>query len=216
MHRISLSLILLITLLAAFLVAGEVFKAGWKGEVLSAKSKVMEEEDKLLEETRKREVAFSELKKYPYFEPKSLSLHLSSGKEITLALEKIDLDQAGELQAPSSWQSAGWYLSSAKPGQQGTVIIDGHYDTNTGAPAAFWVLKSANPNDTVSIKDELGRDFTYKIVDIFFVDIQDPQRSQVLQDSGKAELILITCGGVWDEKEGTYNKRLVVKAQLVS
>src|SRR3989344_622556 len=208
MHKISLAIVLLITLLVSSLVASEVFKASWKGDVLSAKA------EELNREGEQRKLAFAELKKYPYYAPALLSLHFSQSKNF--ALEKIDLDENGELQTTSSWDGAGWYRGSAKPGQMGAVIIDGHYDTDTASPAAFWVLKSAKLNDKVSIKDELGRDFTYRVVDIFFVDIQDPQRIQVFQESDKAELILITCGGVWNEKEGTYNKRLVVKAELVS
>ncbi len=206
MHRTLLAITLLIVLFSLYLVGSEVFYKGGRN-VLGIKAGKSETNSY----TEQAANIFSELKEYPYVPPESVSLQNKIFK-----VEKIGLKNDGELQAPSSWETTGWYTRSAKPGQMGAIIIDGHYDTDTASPAAFWVLKSAKLNDKVSIKDELGRDFTYRVVNIFFVDIQDPQRIQVFQESGKAELILITCGGVWNEKEGTYNKRLVVKAELVS
>ena len=96
------------------------------------------------------------------------------------------------------------------------VIIDGHYDTNTGAPAAFWPLKNIGVNDKVILKDKLNRNFTYEVTNAFYVDIDDPNRLQVFEESDNPTLTLITCGGIWDYSSGTYNKRLVVKAKLVS
>ncbi len=195
------------------MVEGQIFYEGGRS-VLGAKAEDLDASNV----TEEAAAVFSELKKYPYSPPVLLSLNLSETQRAVLnisTIEKVGLEDDGQLQAPSSWEKAGWYTASAKLGQNGVVVIDGHYDTDTGVPAAFWALKSVNVNDTFVLKDELGRDFSYRVVDIFFVDIQDPQRKQIFQESGKAELILITCGGVWDPAENTYNKRLVVKAELV-
>ena len=163
-----------------------------------------------------REVsAFEDLKNPLYFTPQELDLNIK-GKSTKLEVEEIGLDGNDQLGVPQKWQSAGWYRKSAKPGEKGTVIIDGHYDTNTGNPAAFWALKSIGVNDKVILKDKLNRSFTYKVTNTFNVDIDDPNRLQVFEESNNPTLTLITCGGVWDYTSGTYNKRLVVKANLVS
>ena len=204
MHRLYLGIISLVTVVVVAFVVYEVFNTGSNSEVLSSSSRVSEAAE-----------VFNELKEYPYYEPPLLSLEIPNQDISILEVENIGLESDGQLQTPSTWSTAGWYVASAKPGQQGMVVIDGHYDTDTGQPAAFWELKNINLSDKVSLQDERGRTFTYKVSDIFFVDIQDPQRKQVFQESGKAELVLITCGGVWDPVENTYNKRLVVKAELL-
>ncbi len=158
--------------------------------------------------------AFSELKKYPFYSPTLLSFEINEFKN-SINIEHVGLETDGQLQAPESWENAGWYAASAKPGQQGLVVMDGHYDTDKGQPAAFWGLKNIKLNDKVVLQDEMGKDFSYTVVDIFYVDIQDPQRNRIFQESDKVELILITCGGVWDSVENTYNKRLVIKAELL-
>lgn len=163
-----------------------------------------------------REVsAFEDLKNPLFFTPKELNLNIS-GKNIKLEVEEIGLDENDQLEVPQSWDNVGWYRKSAKPGENGNVIIDGHYDNNNGLPAAFWPLKNIRVNDTVILKDKLNRSFTYEVIDTFYVDIDDPERLQVFKESDNPTLTLITCGGIWDYTSGTYNKRLVVKANLLA
>ncbi len=158
--------------------------------------------------------AFRDLKEGGYFEPISVSLDPSSDGNIKL--EKLSLETDGKLQVPSVWENAGWYKRSAKAGQVGNVVIVGHYDTGKGIPAAFGGLKNLKVNDTVILHDELRRNFSYRVVDLFYVGIQDPQRTHVFEETDRAELTLMTCGGVWDPTAGTYDKRFVVRAELVS
>lgn len=157
--------------------------------------------------------AFRELKEPLYFDPKSL-MFTTNSRETSLKVIEVGLGDSGQLETPPNWTDAGWYYKSARPGEKGNVIIDGHYDNNVGFPAAFWALKSIKVNDKVILKDKLNRSFTYKVTDTFYVDIDDPERLQVFKESDNPILTLITCGGVWDYKSGTYNKRLVVRAEL--
>lgn len=160
--------------------------------------------------------AFEDLKEPLYFEPKILILNFSSEENKKINVEEVGLDSSHQLETPRSWQNAGWYTKSVKPGEKGNVVIDGHYDTNTGLPAAFWALKYIKVNDKVILKDKLNRSFEYEVIDTHYVDIKDPKRLQVFEKSNNPTLTLITCGGVWDYKDNTYNKRLVIKAKLVS
>jgi len=157
-----------------------------------------------------QDLAFSDLKRPLYYKPEVLAIN---GVEIPI--EGIGLTIEGKLDVPGSWNYAGWYVKGAKVGEEGNLIVDGHYDTDGGLPAAFWGLKNVNLNDTVMVKDEKGRAFTYKIFDIFYVDITDSQRTDVFKDTSDAQLTLVTCGGIWDIGKGMYNKRLVVKALLL-
>lgn len=144
-----------------------------------------------------------------YLPPKILKF-----KEKTLDVEEVGVEEGGFLGVPSSWHTAGWYRDSAKPGEEGNIIMDGHYDTNTGAPGAFWELKDLQIGDKVFLVDALGRKFEYLVTQKFYVDIKDPQRARVFEGDKSRQLTLITCGGVWDYASNTYNKRLVIKAEF--
>ena len=145
--------------------------------------------------------------------PTSISI---KERNISADIVEVGLQTDGTLGTPKKWNEAGWYTKGAKPGEEGNVIINAHFDDNLGRPAAFWQLKNATVGDTVLLEDSLGRQYAYQIVDSLLVDINDPDRLKVLEDTdGKSELTLITCGGVWLPGKSTYDKRLVVKAELI-
>jgi len=137
---------------------------------------------------------------------------------IDIEIVSVGVDEEGHLEAPKNWNEAGWYKKGAKPSEPGNLLINAHYDDTSGRPAAFWKLKNINVGDKVSVLDSYGRTFDYRVSDVSYVDINDPNRSEVFEDGeeGKPILTLITCGGVWSVSEGTYSKRLVVTAELIS
>ena len=136
--------------------------------------------------------------------------------QIDVNVQEVGVEEDGTLSVPSNWQDAGWYINSAKSGEIGNVIIDGHYDTNTGSPAAFWNLKNLKIGDTVIVTDGLGRDFSYRVSEIFYVAINDPDRLDIFASADKPILTLITCGGLWLPGKGTYSSRLVIRSQLIA
>jgi len=144
-----------------------------------------------------------------YLPPKTVTF-----KEKTLDIEDVGVEEDGFLGVPSGWFTAGWYKDSARAGEQGNIVLDGHYDTNTGAPGAFWELKDLQIGDKVLLTDALGRKFEYAVTQKSYIAITDPERAKVFDSTQAKELTLITCGGVWDYASGTYNKRLVIKAEF--
>jgi len=138
----------------------------------------------------------------------------SDQKIIDADMVTVNLTSEGQLETPSDWSIVGWYERSAKVGEEGNALVNGHYDDNYGRPAAFFNLKSLEVNDTVYLVDSFGRNFVYRITEIFHVSIYDKDRVTRVLESEGSFLTLITCGGVWTPSEGTYSNRLVVKAQL--
>ena len=133
--------------------------------------------------------------------------------DLDLNLVPVGLDENGVMETPENWQEGGWYIRGGKPGETKNLIINGHYDTNTGARAAFFDLAKLKYGDVVEVKDEYGRIFTYKVVVLSYLDVKDPSRLEVLEnEENKSTLTLITCGGDYLQGSG-YDKRLVVKAE---
>ncbi len=131
-------------------------------------------------------------------------------------LVEVAVESDGSLGTPKEWNVAGWYRKSAKVGASGNLIIVGHYDDNFGRPAAFWGLKNLKVGDTVYVADEFDRVYSYQVTDVFYIDMSDPDRLDVLSNEEESSsLTLITCGGVWVPNQGTYNRRLVVQAEII-
>uniref|UniRef100_A0A7C4TPI9 Class F sortase n=1 Tax=candidate division WWE3 bacterium TaxID=2053526 RepID=A0A7C4TPI9_UNCKA len=153
---------------------------------------------------------FAELKKPVFYDPVEMAFLDTKAR-----IENLTLTEDQTLDVPKDWFNAGWYINSSKPGEDGNMIIDGHYDTDQAMPAAFWGLKNLKVNDTVTLRDAFDREFVYKVRSIWYVDINDPDRTLIFERTSRPELTLVTCGGVWDSNANTYSKRLVVKADLV-
>lgn len=170
----------------------------------------------LVEDTTEEEItAFQYIKAPKYSDPVTLILKGETfEKEISIVEVGVAAD--GALEVPGEWNEAGWFKKSSKPGETGNMILDGHYDTNYGTPAAFWELKYLKIGDTLGILDNYGNLYEYKVYETFLVDLSDPDKLEVYEDSEmSAEVTLITCSGVWLPGESTYSKRLVIKGELI-
>lgn len=113
-----------------------------------------------------------------------------------------------------SWNNAAWYNLGPRPGQAGSAVIAGHYDTTAGAPAIFYNLSELLPGDDIHLIDVTSKTITFKVAnvrnypyDLFPVD-------EVFNDPSGHKLNLITCSGTWSYALQTYTDRLVVYAVL--
>ena len=196
-------------LLTAFLFGG-----GYLAYTRGLLSDFIKKKEVVIEQPAQEQASVFEPVMKPIFMP---PVHISiKERNISADIVEVGLQADGTLDTPKKWNEAGWYKNGAKPGEEGNVIINAHFDDNLGRPAAFWQLKNATVGDTVLLEDSLGRLYAYQIVDSFLIDINDPDRLKVLRETeGKSELTLITCGGIWLPGKSTYDKRLVVRAELI-
>jgi LPXTG-site transpeptidase (sortase) family protein len=155
---------------------------------------------------------FTDLLKPHYGFPKKLVI---AAVDIKIDLISVGVGADGVMETPDSWSNGGWYRRSAKPGEPGNLIINAHYDDNTGSPAAFYSLKNINVGDKVLVVDSYGKVFLYSTTDVFLVDIDAPDKLDVLSsEESRAHMTMITCGGFWVSSKSTYSQRLVVTAEL--
>jgi len=120
---------------------------------------------------------------------------------------------ANQLQAPTDYTSVGWDSESGNVGTVGTVIMDGHYDSKIGA-AVFFNLKDLSINDEVKVYSVNGKYLIYRVVDMILYDRFTAPTSEIFSNDKKKRLNLITCGGTFNRKLGSYNQRLVVYTVL--
>lgn len=133
---------------------------------------------------------------------------------ISSDLERLGLDADGVIQAPSRWETAGWFRGGPRPGEQGPAVILGHVDSTSG-PAVFYRLRDVERGDRVRVTRADGS------VAVFEVDRmeQHPKArfptADVYFPTLEPSLRLVTCGGDFDRSAGSYRDNLVVFATLV-
>ncbi|UUN27583.1 class F sortase [Streptomyces sp. FIT100] len=129
----------------------------------------------------------------------------------------LGLSPTGQLNSPpvNNNNLVGWYKDGPTPGERGTAIVAGHFDTMTG-PAVFVGLSELKPGRMVDITREDGTIATFKVDSVETFDKKTFPSARVYDDTPQALLRLITCAGEYDKSAKDYNQNLVVFAHLES
>ncbi|MEU2154569.1 class F sortase [Streptomyces sp. NPDC019396] len=129
----------------------------------------------------------------------------------------LTLAASGQLNAPPSNDKnlVGWYNGGATPGERGTAIVAGHFDTKTG-PAVFVNLSALKKGSKVEITRADGKVATFKVDSVESFSKAKFPNARVYNDASTAQLRLITCGGQYDHKVKDYKENVVVFAHLES
>ena len=111
-----------------------------------------------------------------------------------------------------SWLQAqvGWLSGTAYPTWKGNSVLTAHVTNADGEPGVFSRLKALGVGEYVFVHNS-GYRYTYKVVSNAFV---QPNDASVMKHEEKSFLTLITCD-TYNEKTGTYLRRVAVRAVLV-
>ncbi|MEV0928615.1 class F sortase [Streptomyces spongiicola] len=127
------------------------------------------------------------------------------------------LDPTGAVEPPpfATPGAVGWFGTGTRPGAAGAALFVGHVDTRT-EPAVFYGLSAVRPGETVRVTRADGSVAVFTIDDVQVVsrDRFDARKVYGVHRPGRAELRLITCGGTYDKKAGSYTANVVVSAYL--
>ena len=161
-------------------------------------------------------------------EQMKLAWKVAADKPRFLSIEKLGIDRArvlevgitnsGRLQTPDGIFDVGWYRSSGKPGQGGTLLIDGH----NGGPTMEGVFKhlpELEIGDIITIERGDGKFYKYEVVENEEVPLSsaDGMMAKMMTSPtpGKESLSLISCTGAWSQVQATYLSRQFLRATLV-
>lgn len=146
-------------------------------------------------------------------EPKYISLPTISAQGF---IQKVSIDQNGQIATPNNVNLAGWYVNSAAPGQPGLSIIVGHVDGYT-SPGIFLHLNKLQPGTAFTLQLGNGTILTYSVMQVTAVDASSAVSVLFSQNpSVKSQLNLITCGGTFNSAARSYEQRIIVSAKLLS
>lgn len=133
---------------------------------------------------------------------------------VETAIESVGMNEKGEMAVPQEDMNVAWYNLGYKPGENGSAVIAGHFDTKTGDPAVFYNLNGLRDGDKIIITYPNGKDYTFLVTDSALYPYNNFPLERVFNTKGEATLNLITCDGVFDTASRTYSQRRVVFATL--
>jgi LPXTG-site transpeptidase (sortase) family protein len=144
----------------------------------------------------------------PAYDAMSLTLEIPVIK-VKTSIAGVQLKKVGW---DVSWlqDQVGWLNGTAYPTWKGNSVITAHVVNADGKPGVFYGLKYLGVGEYVFVYNS-GYRYTYKVVSNEFV---QPDDMTVLRHEEKSYLTLVTCDS-FDEKTGTYLRRVAVRALLV-
>ena len=126
--------------------------------------------------------------------------------------DHVGLTPLGEVDVPKDPANVGWYNHGPRPGEQGNAVIDGHFGWRDGLPAVFDDVHKLQKGDKLYIEDEKGLTVTFVVRELQTFGQTESVPNVFIPNDKKAHLNLITCHGVWNNKQRSYPDRLVVFA----
>jgi sortase (surface protein transpeptidase) len=129
---------------------------------------------------------------------------------------QVGATNSGALGTPSNVYDTAWYTGSAKPGQPGATLIDGHVSSWT-THGVFYGIKILVGGDIIQIIRGDGTVLQYQVVktQVYSSDNVDMRAAIMPITAGKPGLNLITCTGKVKSGTSQFNQRVVVFAQQI-
>ncbi|GIG91804.1 class F sortase [Plantactinospora endophytica] len=129
----------------------------------------------------------------------------------------LGLNSDGMVQVPplAKAELAGWYQLGPTPGEPGNSVIVGHVDSKEIGPAVFFRLGALLPGDTIEVIRRDGSLATFAVDGVKSYPKRAFPTELVYGPSEAPGLRLVTCGGDFDERTGSYPDNIIAFAKLV-
>ena len=115
------------------------------------------------------------------------------------------------LALPASGRT-GWWDGGPRPGEDGRAVIVGHLDSRNG-PDVFAKAHELGEGDPILVRDDAGVSHRYEVVGVTRVKKADFPTADVYGPAPRPVLVLVTCGGPYDESSGHYRDNVLVYAR---
>ena len=117
------------------------------------------------------------------------------------------------MENPLGPEDVAWYDFTARPGEGGNAVLSGHVDYRDYGPAVFAKLKDLGTGDVVEVYGVDGSPFFYAVTALASYAAETAPAADILADTGRDMLTLITCDGTFRGPGQGYSQRLIVRAE---
>jgi LPXTG-site transpeptidase (sortase) family protein len=135
--------------------------------------------------------------------------------KVNALIEQVGQTPAGLMGVPEFANNVAWYKLGARPGEEGSAVIDGHVVGLNGEKGVFYDLQDLKPGDEIMVINNQTGVVVFVVQELRVYDPSADASTVFSSNDGKAHLNLITCQGPWDELISGYTQRLVVFADLI-
>jgi hypothetical protein len=144
--------------------------------------------------------------------PPAPPVRFALGSGATAPVVPVGVQSNGGLEVPENPGQVGWWVGSAPAGATaGSTVLAGHVDSADYGPGTFAALRTVAVGTRVTLTDTFGGKHDYRVAARRTFGKYDLPRD-VFTVPGAPRLVLLTCGGPFDEDAGRYRDNIVVYA----
>ncbi len=147
----------------------------------------------------------------PHLGPRPIKITIATigvrGRVVPVGVEA----GTGDVAVPADVDTVGWYRFGPTPGTAGSAVLLGHVDSRTQGLGVFFRLRELVPGDIVHVDLADGSRASFRVVARRSYPKSDLP-TNLFDRSGRSILVLVTCGGSFDEATGSYDDNVVVFA----
>ncbi|WP_154795066.1 class F sortase [Occultella kanbiaonis] len=120
-----------------------------------------------------------------------------------------------EMEIPDDANRAGWYrFGPGLDAVAGSVVVAAHAGSLITPRGPFYDLREAEVGDLVTATSATGATVDYVVTSVAALSKATIDLSEHFRWDGEPSLVLITCGGRWDDDRQSYDDNIVVTATL--
>jgi LPXTG-site transpeptidase (sortase) family protein len=134
---------------------------------------------------------------------------------IDAKVQHVGIAKSGNMAPPTNFTDVGWYKYGTVPGYRGSAVFAGHVDNALALAGVFKHLKNISVGEYIYVTNGQGQTVTFRVSNISTYDYKSVPTSYVFNQNDRARIRIITCDGAWNQSVKSYDKRLVVTADLV-
>ncbi|HSW91920.1 MAG TPA: class F sortase [Candidatus Saccharimonadales bacterium] len=130
--------------------------------------------------------------------------------DVATTIDSVGATAEGAMDIKKDPTTVAWYNLGARPGDEGSAVIAGHYGWDNGRGSVFNELHTLKQGDEIIVIDDKGVEVSFIVRESRSYDPAADAKVVFRSGDGKAHLNLVTCEGVWSGSQQTYSERLVV------
>lgn len=134
--------------------------------------------------------------------------------DVDMPVLPVGVQRDGSMEIPERPSIAGWYRFGPTPADaEGATVIAAHVDDREFGIGPLAKLRTAEKGSAVSVTDEAGAVVEYEVESVTYIPRAQLPVEELFTREGPRTLVLITCGGSFDEQTRSYSDNVVLIAR---
>jgi hypothetical protein len=133
--------------------------------------------------------------------------------DVDMPVSPVGVTDRGQMELPADPAVAGWYrFGPAADSTTGKIVLAAHVDAPRYPIGPLARVRDAGAGSAVTVADSTGANRTYRVVSVTHYEKSALPTAELFARDGSPALVVITCGGPFDQATGHYRDNIVLLA----